>query len=467
MANYVTSSVGNVGVGSSYLDNVRRTYDFGNRVYRLRASETFFFSYLSKLRKVPTPDSKFIFLEQRDQWQRRNMVVAKTVSAANIANNATVNVEFVATYDNYGRDLGGMPSAGTPTDGSQYTRPVFMLPDQRILVDCSTGTDAGIHPFLVTAVSNTTEASFGGGSGTVNTVQATLKNVSGSTINVGFTAPVYSTSTEGDRGRIIGSAFAESTGAPDGFEDQLYDREGYTQIFKTSVNVVSGSNMATVYRGIPNEWARIWGPKLLEHKKDITEALLFGTGQYAAETGTEAKRYTWGILPFTEKYGTVQTFSYANTGYNDFIDFLKDFNNPEKGSSGGRKLVLTSRNILGWMNKFGNEGFLMNSFGSNPVLNYETLRGSMGHRLTGLSTIFGDLVLGEEALLRGMYEDYAVIVDLDHVAYRPLVGNGISRDTFVKTNVQDNDMDGRKDLVTTEAGLRVDNPELHAVLKWT
>jgi hypothetical protein len=359
-----------------------------------------------------------------------------------------------------------MPAAGTPTDGTQYARPVFLLANQRIAVKCSTGTDAGVQVFLVTAVANATEANFSTGSTTVNTVSATLKNVSGATINVGFVEPSYTNKSEGDKAQIVGSAFAEATGAPAGFEDQLYDREGYTQIFKTSVNIVSGSAMATKYRGIPNEWARIWGPKMMEHKMDITHALLFGVGSYATEDGTDPQRYTWGIKPYTDTYGTTQSFTYAQTGYNDFMDFLKSFLAPEKGSQ-GRKLILTSRNILSWMNKLSDEGFLKNSVGANPILNYATITGRFGHRLTQVNTIWGDLVFGEEVLLRGIWEDTAIVIDMDNVKIRPLSANGVSRDTFVTTNIQDNDMDGRKDQILTELGLQIDLPETHAILTWS
>ena len=53
------------------------------------------------------------------------------------------------------------------------------------------------------------------------------------------------------------------------------------------------------------------------------------------------------------------------------------------------------------------------------------------------------------------------LVDLDHVAYRPLVGNGINRDTSITTNVQQADEDLRKDMILTEAGLEVSLPESH------
>jgi len=48
--------------------------------------------------------------------------------------------------------------------------------------------------------------------------------------------------------------------------------------------------------------------------------------------------------------------------------------------------------------------------------------------------------------------------------YRPLVGNGINRDTQVMTNVQSADEDLRKDMILTEAGLEVCLPESHYLI---
>jgi hypothetical protein len=53
------------------------------------------------------------------------------------------------------------------------------------------------------------------------------------------------------------------------------------------------------------------------------------------------------------------------------------------------------------------------------------------------------------------------------VWYRPLIGNGHNRDTYIKTNVQENDIDGRKDMILTEAGLEIDLPETHGLIKFS
>jgi len=65
-----------------------------------------------------------------------------------------------------------------------------------------------------------------------------------------------------------------------------------------------------------------------------------------------------------------------------------------------------------------------------------------------------------------MWEDYAIMVDLKNVAYRPLAANGTSRDTHIITNVQNNNVDGRKDQILTEAGLEISLPETHTLLKF-
>ena len=78
-------------------------------------------------------------------------------------------------------------------------------------------------------------------------------------------------------------------------------------------------------------------------------------------------------------------------------------------------------------------------------------------------TVHGELARVKEPLFRGLASTFMALVDLDHVSYRPLVGNGINRDTAIQTNVQASDEDLRKDMILTEAGLEVYLPETHAL----
>ena len=200
---------------------------------------------------------------------------------------------------------------------------------------------------------------------------------------------------------------------------------------------------------------------------DLEQAFLFGTGT-SAEAGTaNIVRMTHGMVPYTESNGKVYNMSYASSGYDAFLDAMEDFFAPESGNS-GNKLVLASRKVITYLNKLGAGSFLNNSVGSSQYrLDVQNVPGTFGHQVTMVNTIFGNLHFVAEPLLRGVWEDYCVCVDMKNVAYRPLVGNGISRDTFIETNVQGNDVDGRRDQIITEAGLEISLPETHAVLKFS
>ena len=98
---------------------------------------------------------------------------------------------------------------------------------------------------------------------------------------------------------------------------------------------------------------------------------------------------------------------------------------------------------------------LWDTLANSLQVQIQYVQGAFGHRLMQISTIFGDVKVVEQPLLRGIYEDYLVCVDLENIAYRPLVGNGISRDTFIETNVQDPGQDARIDQIITVPGPRV------------
>ena len=186
-----------------------------------------------------------------------------------------------------------------------------------------------------------------------------------------------------------------------------------------------------------------------------------------------------GVSYLTQKiYGRVKTFTYASSGYDDFVDAMSDIFDAESGA-GGSKMVLASRSIMNWLNKLGGTSFLGNTMAQGVGGSGEPTSSSYGVSIdkgqslfngvnvTQVDTLYGTLNFVMEPLFRGPWANHAIVVDLNNVAYRPLAGNGESRDTQIITNIQNNDVDGRKDMILTEAGLEIQLPETHAILKFS
>ena len=229
---------------------------------------------------------------------------------------------------------------------------------------------------------------------------------------------------------------------------------------------------ATVYRGYKDEWARIWNLKLREHKVDIERAMLFG--MRGSQGGIQ---YTEGIVGHIIKNGGtpsdgsigsysegtpyLATYATSELTYDGLLSAFEVMYDPARGGS-SNKLCLASLPVISHFNKLG--GFVTGSMGGEERYNFERSKGAFGHKIMKIETVHGDCTLVKEPLFRNNSSGLMAFVDLDHVSYRPLVGNGVNRDTSITTNVQQADEDLRKDMILTEAGLEVSLPETHAVI---
>ena len=281
-----TIASGGVGVEApsfiGSLDNTRRLYNFGDRVAELAPEQTPWFVYLSKVAKQSTDDPTFKFMEQRHQWQRRNFYVQDTIAEADYTSGTTSKtVNLSCKYDKYGNV--------TTAD----TAPEYLLGGQIITISDSAGV---ARQFRIATTVDNIDLETAAGAAQVD-------------ITALFTATDVTLSADAE-GEVIGSAFSEATTFPDGWSDELYANEGYCQIFKTASPLMSGTAQATRYRGISNEWQRVWKEKLMEHKMDIEKAMLFGVGK----TQTSDPRYSWGIVPYTEQYGKNYNYAWDTSG---------------------------------------------------------------------------------------------------------------------------------------------------------
>jgi len=419
----------------------RRLFDFSDRVADLSPEESPFFVYLSKVGKVPTSDSQFRFLEDRTKISITDRAFllkgAQTISAAGSNTNILFDTSGGASVDWL---IPGMViTIGEADDGAQ---PAFCQVRVNSVVQNSADTTA-----TCTTIANATSDSL--------SAQDNVKCT------------------------VIGTAFEEGSGAPDVWSQKLENDYGYTQIFKTACEMTNTSR-ATVYRGYADEWQRIWNLKLREHKIDIERAMLFGmrgsqnsinytdgiTGHVIANSQTQVEAINGGgQMSYTEDKAYYKSVAASEWSYDDLLTDLEVIFDPARGGTSS-KLCLASLPVISHFNKVGDGGFidysLLNSSGA--AYNYEKSKGAFGHNVTKLQTVHGDISLVREPLFRGMASGFMTLVDLDHVAYRPLVGNGINRDTHITTNVQQADEDLRKDMILTEAGLEISLPETHALI---
>jgi len=438
----ITAASTSAGYGQA--PDQRKLYDFSDRVAELMPEESPFFVYLSQVAKVATDDNIFRYLENRTvtNYTSRNFSLAAAVNGGSAV--SAGNLYDFTVDDGAGSAIGfmtkGMVLAVKSVDDTNGYSQVLVRVESAPNVQSANTTFSG----RVIEVSNS--------------------GVSG-----------YNVLSDNDEAQIVGTSFGEGTGSPDTFSDTLEDDFGYTQIFKTACELTNTA-IATRYRGYSNEFDRIWAQKLREHKVDIERAMLFG--QKARVNGVQ---YTEGLVGHIVKNVAPVTddsaFSYSSGNayyrsvaqseltYDRLLADLEVIFDPARGGSSER-LVLASLPVITFFNKMGDGAFIDASVGhaNGPYrVNMNNVQGSFGHQLMEINTVHGSMFLVKEPLFRGIASGFMLMADMSKLAYRPLVGNGINRDTQIMTNVQNADEDLRKDMIMTEAGLEITLPECHAL----
>ena len=222
----------------------RRLYNFSDRIAELAPEESPFFVYLSKTAKLPTDDSLFRYLEDRTKinyTSREFLLKGNHDSSATQSSGDTVSFT-VDTVDGAAVDflVKGMVFAvrtlGGTEDDATYANIVCRVEDA--------------------PVQNAADTTF-----------------TGKVISVSSTATNANKLLDNKRAQIIGTAYAEGSGAPDVFSDSMEDNYGYTQIFKTAAEI-SNTAYATQLRGVSNEFERVLAQKMREHKIDMDRAFL-------------------------------------------------------------------------------------------------------------------------------------------------------------------------------------------------
>ena len=234
--------------------DLRRKFNFGDRVSELQIMQDPFFRIVSMVSKRPTDDPSFKFTEKRPSWHKRYAYVVShgadraTADAAN--NDATVAATALGVGSTYYFTMAGdYNSAGNLSNvfgqsgnkiqiGDDGTKPAFFLEGQMVKIPygASTATFASgvidaIDNFAVGKVEEVTDGTYLSSRTVilkVTIVKGTADAVelaSYYTASLGsFTQDIHSMrihdQLEPKRSYVVGSAFGEGTGYPETWKDQ-------------------------------------------------------------------------------------------------------------------------------------------------------------------------------------------------------------------------------------------------------
>ena len=487
--------------------DVRRKYNFGARVSDLAIPQDPFFRFVSKVAKKPTDDPQFKFTEKRPSFHKRyayvighvaNGVDSFTDSEMDRSDTAAVlsavgqkmKLYMATDYASSGNIQNIYNENTNNYDvGATGTRPGFFLPGQLVKIPGKSGTTdtgtAGYQILRVETVTDSLSKTSGGGSMECVAIEGTVvKFDSGALEFSSFyndtpSAGGVGTATSNDeqtsdraiageleanRSYVMGSAFAEGTGFPETWLDQPYSsNHGLTQIWKTTM-AMTNTARATVLKFEPNEWARVWKEKLIEHKWDIETSLLFGS-QYS---DGDSIQYTQGAVDYISNYGNQFSLAIATKTQDDFLDDLSNYVDPRYNQSQATMFFCNTA-VYNWLHKLS--GYFKNNLEVSSNLSADmSLTGKkkvFGVDISTISTVYGDMNVARNVHLDGTNVKMLGI-NMKNCAYRPLSGNGVNRDTSVYVGVQtleNSGVDRRVDQILTEAGMEWSMAESHAI--WT
>ncbi len=489
------------------------------RLYQFNVSSDVFFAFVSRYRKFPVTDPQLKYAEERPSFHRRYAYVCAhgTTSACSTTTDATVTAADITAGSTYyfkmGTDYKSNGNIGIVYDGrttaatrnafqigSTGTKPIFFIPNQLVKIPFhgnaaaatpanSFGTNDSITVFVksvtpsgeyqiiegvvITALKSTSNNELAGwGADTTATHPPSSYSAS---VLAGFRQ--YD-QLERARSRVVGNMHTRGSGFPDTRIDQPYSMGmSHTQIWKNTA-AMDGTTMATEFKYIKNEFKRNWQVVFSDHKWDIETDLLFSS---LGTTTIDGKTYyhTQGIVDYVLSYCNLFELDYDTTSIDTFLTHLSVYYDCRYNNRKAN-LFMCDKYTLNWFLSLGGyalqnalaasgvTALTANSISSTRMSVSEWRDVSLGGperlRMYTVTTPYGDMNLVYNPHLDGT--GIAILaVNLDYVAYMYLNGNGYNRDTTIYPGVQtinNSGVDGRVDLIQTEAGLLTWMPEAHA-----
>ena len=475
---------------------LRRKYNFGDRVSELALAQDPFFRFVSQVAKKPTDDPSFKYTERRGSFMKRYAYLeaysengialpatnpdAADTNAAMTAGSSVYTFKFFTDYNSEGNLQNIVGQTCKYYAGVTGTQPKFFIPGQIIKVPVApTGgvfSAATMNDYTLWKINsvdlNTPNYAIVNATCVKGTSAVVVMPDGDDVVGAAKTAAAQE-DLEPFKCYVVGSAHGVGTGYPETWEDQPFSTGyGQTQIFKTSA-VMNNTDRATVLKYEGNEWARIWKTKLIEHKYDIEQSLLFST-----QATTGGVNTTQGAVDWISTYGNTFSLDLATASQDSFLDNMSALLDPRYNNASSTVFFCNTA-TYNWLHKLS--GYFANNVGmikpgaSSPDSSGNsygradmTMMGKkkvLGLDVSTISTIYGDMNVVRNIHLDGT--DVKILgINMKYCAYRPLVGNGINRDTSVYVGVQtleNSGVDRRVDQILTEAGMEWCCPETHAI----
>lgn len=246
---------------------------------------------------------------------------------------------------------------------------------------------------------------------------------------------------------VIGDANAEGASMPEAITREPVEKTNYTQIFREPLKLTETQAATDLYPGNNDmKSKRLMGLRV--HKEKIEKAMLFGEPYEDTATTSTPIRATGGVEHFVTTNVTNVGGALTETVFEGWVE--------DAFGKGDRKLGFLSPLVSSAV-----------SYWAKNKLRVAPKDKTYGMKIVEWVSPHGDLKFVTEKLLKenSTWNGYSFIIDLDHIGYRYLAGNGINRDTRLRPNRQAAGDDILAEEYLTECGLFLANEDFHAVMK--
>ncbi len=259
------------------------------------------------------------------------------------------------------------------------------------------------------------------------------------TVSRGWGNTSADTLSDDDKITILSNASTEGSDSPTVKTTKEVKKTNYTQIIRTPFEVTGTEDASEMYGG--KDITYLQKKMGIEHSRDIERVFLFGEPKEDT-SGSKPRRFTGGINHWIETNRTNASGTLTEDEFETFCETVFRY-----GSK--KKLLLASFKVVSAINSWGKDKLQI-------VPKDETYGLSLKRYLSA----HGELLIAKHDLLEESYAGYAFCLDPQYIKIRPLR----NRDTQLKTNIQDNDSDTRKDEYMTETGMEFKLEKAHGVL---